>query len=710
MHPLAALLARWRGQGGVRHVHLADLPGSGVGAMVAEMLHLGTAAATGLARLIAPYTAGNPYETVELLNTLRQGGVLTATAGGWRWDATAVAGYLDASDPARLLAGRVAALPEPSRRIVEAMACLGGRAELDLLVTAAGAPAGEVEQRLDPVLVEGLLVAEPGAVRFRHDRIREAVLAEVAPPQRRELHLAIARRLAGVPELFAVAAEQYLPVVDAVTDSAERRQVVTLLRRAAEQAALIGEHTLVSKLLAAAVLLVDPGETRTLLAVRSVLHAALFSAGLLEAADEQYKAIMELSPTTIELADATAVQVSSLTHRNRYAEALALGVGSLRELGVTMPDPDRFNEYLDRQFERLHRWLDETDTADELARPEISDPALLATARLISPSLSAAFFGGDVNAGAWLGLAAMRIWLEHGPAPTLVGPACNANYAAMALRDDYATSYRTARRMLALGEARHYEPGTSQVRHLFTTVVFWFEPIEEGVRSGRRAREGLIAGGNLAWAAYTFHQTVGCLLECAPSLDTLAAEVRAGLAFTGRTGNEQTSEMLDSYLWLVGALRGDGSAAETIPVDRLAGNQLALFHAHVTRAAAAAVFGDAAGLELHTAAAQELLPAAFGQYTTAVARLLRGLALTEQARTKHGDPNRLLAELDELIEWLAARAVDAPANFSHLVRLLEAERAWAVGDFPAAARAFDAALREVARRRRPWHHALIAEH
>jgi signal transduction histidine kinase len=58
---------------------------------------------------------------------------------------------------------------------------------------------------------------------------------------------------------------------------------------------------------------------------------------------------------------------------------------------------------------------------------------------------------------------------------------------------------------------------------------------------------------------------------------------------------------------------------------------------------------------------------------------------------------------------MAARAADAPDNFLHLLRLLEAERAWAVGDFRAAVLAFHAARREVARRARPWHRALIAE-
>ena len=48
-------------------------------------------------------------------------------------------------------------------------------------------------------------------------------------------------------------------------------------------------------------------------------------------------------------------------------------------------------------------------------------------------------------------------------------------------------------------------------------------------------------------------------------------------------------------------------------------------------------------------------------------------------------------------------------NFLHMLRLLEAERAWAAGDVGTAALAFDAARDEVAARQRPWHRALISE-
>ena len=291
-HPLAAPLSRWREQPGVRHLRPANLPVPCTTTMVAEMLHVDPVTAADLAGVISPYMSGNPYETVELLNALRREGVLMATAAGWRWGAAAVRAHLGRSDVAGLLVGRVEAIPTRSRRVVEAMACLGGRVELSVLHTVTGASADVVDQALAPALDDGLLVAEPGvrpAVRFRHDRIREAVLRGLEPRRRHTLHLAMARRLAVVPEWFAVAAEQYLPVVGSVEDPAERRRVVELLRRAVGQAALVGDYVLVNALLTAALRLIDPGQTTTLIEVRTGRHAALYSLGRLEEADEEYR-------------------------------------------------------------------------------------------------------------------------------------------------------------------------------------------------------------------------------------------------------------------------------------------------------------------------------------------------------------------------------------------------------------------------------------
>jgi predicted ATPase/GAF domain-containing protein len=713
-HMLAAPLSRWLDQAGAQCLRLVNLPEPSLATMVAEMLHMDRAAVEGLAEVIGSHTRGNPYETVELLNALRRDGLLTVMAAGWRWNEAAVRAHMGRSGVAGLAASATA-LPDESWQMAEAMACLGGRAELSFLRAATGEAADAVDQALAPALEEGLLVAEPGghpAVRFRHDRIREAVLGGLEPERRRAVQLAMARRLAGVPELFAAAAEQYLPVIDAVDEAAERRQVVGLLRRAAGQATLIGDYALIHALLTAALPAVDSGETATLAELNTGRHAALYCLGRLEEADEVYRTIERLCPAVLDRAGATAVQVRSVTHRTRFAEALRLGLESLCELGITVPAVDRLAAALDHQFSYLYRWLDHTEAADDLALPDLTDPSLLAACGLLNATSIAAYFLGDPATTAWLGLEALRICLEHGLAPALT-PAASTAFGAVVLRGDHAAGYRTARRILALGEARGYEPGTSNARAFFALFSCRAEPIENSINEAQRAREGLIAGGDLANAGYTYYASVPGMLDCAPALDRHLAEAEAAVAFVRRTGSEQSAQVLDTYRWLAGVLRGDSIAAadEAVPADRYAGNPLALLYAHINYAIAAAIFGDPAGLVQHTEAAMRLLPAAVGLYPSAVARLLRALALAGQARSADGDERGgLLAELDEVIRWLAERAADAPDNFLHLLRLAEAERAWTAGDFRAAGLAYDAARREAARRQRPWHQALIAEH
>ena len=163
-------------------------------------------------------------------------------------------------------------------------------------------------------------------------------------------------------------------------------------------------------------------------------------------------------------------------------------------------------------------------------------------------------------------------------------------------------------RIIALGEARGYEPGTSQARYMAATCTGWFEPIEHGVHAAHRARDGLIAGGELAYGGYTYLLSVPYSVDCAPSLASFLAEIDGGFAFLRRTGNEQTGRWLDSYQWLVRVLRSERptrrarrSRSSGTPTTRPA-----LIYAHLCRGIAAAIFGDPAGLAEHSAAAMEL--------------------------------------------------------------------------------------------------------
>ena len=163
---------------------------------------------------------------------------------------------------------------------------------------------------------------------------------------------------------------------------------------------------------------------------------------------------------------------------------------------------------------------------------------------------------------------------------------------------------------------------------------------------------------------------------------------------------------------MVGALRGVGptTTGGSVSIAGYSNAPPILLLAHSVQAVAAAVFGDQAALERHTAEAVPLLAASPTDYPGAVVRVHRGLTLAGQLRATDAEAREpVLSELDEVTRWLADRAADAPHNFLHLLRLLEAERAWAAGDFQECVRGFDAALREADQRQRPWHRTLITE-
>ena len=84
------------------------------------------------------------------------------------------------------------------------------------------------------------------------------------------------------------------------------------------------------------------------------------------------------------------------------------------------------------------------------------------------------------------------------------------------------------RRILAWGKAAGYAPDTSLARFVFALLACWFEPMERAFQEAQRAREGLRAMGDLAYAS-TYYPSVPYLLDCAPTLDVYVAEVEAGL-------------------------------------------------------------------------------------------------------------------------------------------------------------------------------------
>ncbi|MGJ7546240.1 trifunctional serine/threonine-protein kinase/ATP-binding protein/sensor histidine kinase [Variovorax sp. LT1R16] len=724
LSPLASMLPRWaRLDPPPLSLTLQNLPPAELATLLAEMLRLVPAQAALLAQALRAHTDGNPFDTVQLVDALRRDGALVLDEGGWTWDAKVIARHIGRGNVVDLLARRVAALTPGTQQVLDVMACLGGEVELPLLQAASGASAEELEQRLAPALEDRLLAMQHEglpAVRFAHDRVQQACLERIVPAERGQLHLALARRLGELPEFEATAAHQYLPALDAIDDPSECLRVATLLHRASGQMSAFNPAVAERFLSGALALFGRTGQpAAVLLSLHIERHALLYNLGRLDEANALYASIEQGCTDPLQLADAACVQISSLTNQARPHEAVALGTVVLARLGQALPSREQLGALMGQGSAVLSRWLDPATLAADLQRPNASDPHALAAGRLLKHMAAPSFFC-DPAILVSLVLAGQRLWIEHGPAAQFVGPLSVAAFVCIGAWQDYRTGMAVVRRMLDVSEVRGYHPEASQARfHIAFASGHWAISLEDNAREAQRAREGLLQGGDLFDACFTYAPSIDSLLDSAPLLERCAAETDAALAFAARTGNDAAAASFVSPRQLVrmlqGATEGLGSFDDAVfnEASHLAGlgaNLVAAANFHARRALGAAFAGDIPVLVSHAAAAMPLLAAVPGTYLTAIAHLVQALALAQRARTATPEELTLcLGELDACHDWLALRAADAPGNFLHLVRWIEAERAWAIGDFGGAARAFDAAQELVESRQRPWHQALITE-
>ncbi|MES2785920.1 MAG: AAA family ATPase [Pseudomonadota bacterium] len=729
---LQPLLAQWLQQAEPPVViALGNLTPGATDELAGRMLRLDAQAAHDLGREVSVFTGGNPFDTVEMINALRREGVLNLQDHGWHWNTDAVRRFVSQSSGVDLLAARLERLPQTSREVLAFMSCLGNSVEYARLAVATGLGSDELSALLAAPIEDGLLVAQRGdgqdKLSFRHDRVQQAVLGALDHAQRGQLQLVMARRLAAESAMESDAAQQYLASFDVLSaqgSTEERRRAAHLFHRLARKLATAAKYPLAERYLAAAAALLealaDPADQVRRETIDCERHAALYSMGRFDESDPLYEAMRGRAQDPLHLVDPTCLQIRSLDMRGRMDDAMALGLDLLVQLGLEVPrdfrTPDR-----EQRLDALAGWVLQDSLLDHSQRPLMQDPRLLAIARLLGRVVGSAYLRSDLQAFACLLLEAQRLWAQHGPCAELVACMSHMNGTLIGLRQDYRCGFSIARHVLAVGEALGYETQTLEARYRFAGhSCAWFEPLESAYTHAIRAYEGLQARGDLSFACYGHVFVYNLLLDTAPTIEVHDAEIERGLALCRRTGNIHAAAMHTCEQRFLYALGGRTHSSDSFDDDHFTEKAFMSSVGHLpfvdfefVRALRALLWGDTAALARHGyALMSRARGAAAGFFRVSHVHLFVALANAWQLQQPGVDASRretLLAELDACLQWLAGRAADQPYNFLHLLRLVEAERAWAIGDRWTAAVTFDSALVEASTRARPWHRALITE-
>ena len=223
-------------------LRIAALPGAAVSTMAAACLETTTAPAA-LVEFLERHSDGNPLLVEELIAGLVAAGVLARVHGHWE-----IVGVLTVNVPASLresVARRLADLDPQHRQVVGAAALLGRSFAWELLPGIAEVDGRTSVEALRAAVDAQLIDADGDSFHFRHALTREAVVAGLLPPERRELARrawpAIERANPGLPGLTCELAADLAHAAGA--PSAAAALLLESARRAVDNGALATAET-----------------------------------------------------------------------------------------------------------------------------------------------------------------------------------------------------------------------------------------------------------------------------------------------------------------------------------------------------------------------------------------------------------------------------------------------------------------------------------
>ena len=198
-HPLIRKLHAIRQAGAaVQDILLTPLGRNDLCQLLTDSLRCEPDRAIPLAELILEKTTGNPFFAIQFISALAEEGLLTFDygEGGWAWDLHRIHAKGFADNVVELMVGKLNRLPEETQKVLQQFACMGNRAEFEMLRMVYQGPVEDMHDHLWEAVRSGLIFRAEDSYRFLHDRVQEAAYSLIPKELRAEAHLRIGMLLA----------------------------------------------------------------------------------------------------------------------------------------------------------------------------------------------------------------------------------------------------------------------------------------------------------------------------------------------------------------------------------------------------------------------------------------------------------------------------------------------------------------------------------
>jgi predicted ATPase/signal transduction histidine kinase len=529
LHPLTKTIeSAEQGPINVTHIALSALSKADVLDLLIDSLEQPASVLKHLTDVIYKKARGNPFFTIQLMDTLWQTDLLICNENGWQWDIEKISDSDITDNVVDLVTRRISLLPESAKLFLVVCSAVGSRFLFSTIVNVMDIKARELLDACNVCLKEGfiqLLAGDQKALdsdyyealeqddaslvefKFTHDKVQQSAYELIELSERPELHVKIGRAL--YRDYHSQNADEHLYEISSqvnlgmhLLSDDERPKYLLVNYKAGIQAKKSGAYSSALELLLAAQKLLPDQcwhkERRLSYEVHLALLEAQYLCTLYSDADKTSYVLLANTPVLVDKVPVYTTQILSDISNNRMEEAVKKCVTTIQALGfdlVKSPllENDYFNDLAIRAIDS------EIECLENL--PDMTDELSVAALSILAIGCAPAYFTSEKMfekfCNTMLCICLMNGNSRHSAyAYAIFGLYCSG-------KEQYRTAYRFCEAGVLMMEKYGNFQVKPQIYEIFNVhVKHWVDPfkevlppIHEGVVEGKRT-------GGIEFASY----------------------------------------------------------------------------------------------------------------------------------------------------------------------------------------------------------------
>jgi histidine kinase len=527
IHPVMITLENITDNGvNTESINLAPLKEEDVDQLIADSFRSLPEESLSLAKLCTKKTHGNPFFLSRFLRTLHEQKLIFLQDNRWQWDLETIQQKNITNNVVEILSKEILNLNINSRKILSYAACMGTNFDISTLAILSEIPHKQVAQTLMDSIIQELIVpldnkyrlaclteSINASFRFAHDRVQQSAYSLIEPDKQKILHLHIGRMLRDHSTNSIIDDDSLLEIVNHLNLSAsiikdwdEKRELAHFNLRAGLYVQNSAAFEIAMSLFCSGLDLLTDQEWSSDRSLTMELHIAAAQAAYLttdfQKMEQLASKVLTSRPDQLERLRIFEIMIQALMAQKQQRKAIIMGLDALNSLNINLPSDPKTHHIL-LGYSKIRNILRGWTPQRLQSLPEMSDPIILSTMRLISNLYSPAYFASP-NLVPILSFKQIELSIKYGNSE--MAPVAYSSYAFVLCGvfdriDEGYRLYQTAMKIQNQYKSNQFKAKTTLIGGLL--VLHWKEHLQNSLTPLLNGYHIGLESGDLEYSTYS---------------------------------------------------------------------------------------------------------------------------------------------------------------------------------------------------------------